>query len=131
MTEEDRKLLAAYLGEPYDDWHRYYTNRITGKQMCSCGAILEDKDLFSHLHKYNKPNRNFDTPQDFRDLVKRMVETGDWTDFRNTTIWDWWWDNEEQSIHNENADSDFESWLILNHDNCQFVCDFLKEKNYE
>ena len=76
MTDEDKKLLTEYLGERWRD------------------KTVED--VFEW-----QDNRTFTTSQDMVDLVKKMVERGDWRKFLRFT-WESW----------PGFEGEFTAWLI-------------------
>lgn len=122
MTDE--QLLTEYLGERY---HLVMVSDGTGLSSCSCGIT----GIMARM-ECPKKNRTFQTPQDFHDLVARMVELGDWDSFSLFALKQWWDIDGEGGYPTpspKEVRKDFTLWLILNPDNCQLVADWRREKD--
>lgn len=79
MTDDDRKLLTEYLGEC---WHEQVEN--TAYYTCVCGfQAVYKKDFNFHVKGHNTHHtRTFATPADLFLVFGKMVEKGEWDEFR-------------------------------------------------
>jgi len=94
MTDEDKKLLTEYLGERWRD------------------KTVED--VFEW-----QDNRTFTTSQDMVDLVKKMVERGDWRKFLRFT-WESW----------PGFEGEFTAWLITDPARtCELIAEWMEERH--
>ena len=112
MTDDDRKRLTEFFGEP---WHALTAY---GVYCATCAVTISD----IHLHI----NRTFTTPDDMMALKERLVELGEeewWDDFLDYA-WKRW--VREKDVRNEVKS--WELWLLDPPRFCQLVADFLRER---
>ncbi|MFA5323354.1 MAG: hypothetical protein WC373_11845 [Smithella sp.] len=126
MLEKDRKILTEYLGEEYHDVKisdGYDLSR------CSCGVT----GIAARM-ECTKANRTFQTPQDFYDLCKVMVEKREFEVFVRYAATNHYAKVIAETVDDINGMADDEvtfglmQWLILGPDNCQLVADWLRQE---
>jgi hypothetical protein len=112
LTDEQRKRLTEFLGEPYHN----LSLDLTYCDTCRC--------IVQRFTEHE--NRTFDTPQDAHDLAKKLVEVGKWDEFEYKVDQTWLMiDSPEVSP----SDWGKVAWLYLDDARfCYLVNAYLEEK---